>query len=1351
MAKLYPPVIESTVPACYDEKGMVKFTVPFTMNRAVSAAQIGGFELKIKTVQTGSFLYTISTINPANYKIDETESYVIFYLKDIEKKLKVGQFYKVQLAYIGMDISTRNQWYNSYMSGNITLEEYEAKITTLGVTGYYSGAGAIKYTTKPKVFINDFNENSLNEYTHNYIGYYSQENGDISERVYSYQFNIYDSDGKNIILSSGECIHNSSTDTNPNISSDNYSIMQDLQYYKIYYVEYIITTINKMVISSPKYRIVQRETINPDIEADLSVIQNFNNGYINIGLVPHKDFYLTKVFAIIDSLETNRYQWLNTQQSIIDKGFTQDQAMIILQLKDKIINLTTHSQDANEQYKKEKEKKSLELKMFTVNNCTGSFILCRADEDSFYANWEELYRFKLFEEIPDKIIYSDFMTVQGKKYQYSLQQYNDYGLFSKRIYSDIIVSDFEDAFLYDGIRQLKIRYNPKMTKFTNTVLEQKQETIGGKYPFIFRNGHVNYHEFPIAGLISYLSDDEFLFISKEELNLADEYHRHETKKIRDDFPNLKDSLSENIVRERVFKTQVLEWLNNGQPKLFRSPTEGNFLVRLMKVSLTPENKLGRMLHNFSSTAYEIADFNNENLIKLGFININNKNLNLIKFFTRDLSQYAPNATLNTLNNIPISIVSLKCEDMFFGDEILITYEDGEQETIKIGLTGNYYIDQIKTIKGISVMPRYKIAQINESNYSEKRDLLYLKNENNEYEKLDNQLEYNSNLIYYQVSNNPLKGSMTFGYYETEKNNFSYIKNVSYLDPTYRQFIGEHKNIIDDIQSKIDVKKQFTEWYFIKAEPRPIDKIIQSGEDDDTLYYYGADEFSDKVKFSEIKYPIGLRVYEPGKYYKYINDTEFTNEEYSIYSEISIEEKDFLSDTYYIKNNNEYTKATEYNPGMTYYINDGGNYYMYGKYELVNEPIGKFVYEPGKYYIKSIDDSGEDVYNLAYEEFDKNTVYYSRYYDNYNIARYSIVKYLTKSKDYVFERSKFYRKIDDGNNKYYTLSNSFVEEWELNKDGTQWQKPFKNNYYYIFIDMPVQTNESERSVGEGYHNAYATISDKYLYKSRQYYMEVLLTKADLSSEISYVKCNSSDFNIHGINKDNDYPLYENYEVTYEPHNKETIKYYAIKPILPCYIHQIGSSWEKIDSAGRDVTGNNTITDDLVNDNQDIVPNDIIFDYKFNPQGNQGFIGFIDFNNNMRYDEYEPWIEINGQRIRVDDTLIFYQDDLKNIENITTFALGNGVIVDVGYQLKNIDYLIEDEELAAIKNQYLEKVETLNEKYNILLDPSHEKYIDLSKTPEDKELITYNAYMNHTWESSVISAYDSLVAQIRSRIV
>ena len=67
--------------------------------------------------------------------------------------------------------------------------------------------------------------------------------------------------------------------------------------------------------------------------------------------------------------------------------------------------------------------------------------------------------------------------------------------------------------------------------------------------------------------------------------------------------------------EREYKMRVLEWLNNGKPKLFRSPTEGNFLVRLMNVSLTPNDTLGRMLHTFSATAYEIDSADPETLIK----------------------------------------------------------------------------------------------------------------------------------------------------------------------------------------------------------------------------------------------------------------------------------------------------------------------------------------------------------------------------------------------------------------------------------------------------------------------------------------------------------------------------------------------------------------------------------------------------------------------------------------------------------------------------------------------------------------------------------------------------------------
>jgi hypothetical protein len=39
----------------------------------------------------------------------------------------------------------------------------------------------------------------------------------------------------------------------------------------------------------------------------------------------------------------------------------------------------------------------------------------------------------------------------------------------------------------------------------------------------------------------------------------------------------------------------------------------------MNVSLTPEETLGRMLHTFSATAYEIEKCTTENLVKNNFI------------------------------------------------------------------------------------------------------------------------------------------------------------------------------------------------------------------------------------------------------------------------------------------------------------------------------------------------------------------------------------------------------------------------------------------------------------------------------------------------------------------------------------------------------------------------------------------------------------------------------------------------------------------------------------------------------------------------------------------------------------
>jgi hypothetical protein len=201
--------------------------------------------------------------------------------------------------------------------------------------------------------------------------------------------------------------------------------------------------------------------------------------------------------------------------------------------------------------------------------------------------------------------------------------------------------DFEDAFLYDGKRQLKIRYNPKIASFKSTLLETKVDTIGGKYPFIFRNGNVEYKEFPISGLITMLSDENSLFIDMGQTtnkvrqytttppydNDPDLWMRYTglteegiyKKQVKDVTGSLTALTAANFRKEREFKMEVLQWLTNGEPKLFRSPSEGNFIVRLMNCTLTPNDTVGRLLHTFQCTAYEIANCDYATLTKYKFI------------------------------------------------------------------------------------------------------------------------------------------------------------------------------------------------------------------------------------------------------------------------------------------------------------------------------------------------------------------------------------------------------------------------------------------------------------------------------------------------------------------------------------------------------------------------------------------------------------------------------------------------------------------------------------------------------------------------------------------------------------
>ena len=239
---------------------------------------------------------------------------------------------------------------------------------------------------------------------------------------------------------------------------------------------------------------------------------------------------------------------------------------------------------------------------------TGLYIIERKTE--LNNKWDELIQFEIQDtEFLDKFIWADCSIEQGIKYQYAVRTYDSinkaYG--KRHISQTTITVDFENSYLTDNERQLNIKYNPKITSFKSTILEQKIDTIGSKYPFFFRNGTIDYKEFSISGLLSYLTDEDEAFINSKELNLDNKFYSTQLT-------------GENIAIERKFKLEALNWLNNSKPKLFRSPTEGNYVVRLMNVSLSPNDTLGRMLHTFSATAYEVGENEVEELIKNSIIN-----------------------------------------------------------------------------------------------------------------------------------------------------------------------------------------------------------------------------------------------------------------------------------------------------------------------------------------------------------------------------------------------------------------------------------------------------------------------------------------------------------------------------------------------------------------------------------------------------------------------------------------------------------------------------------------------------------------------------------------------------------
>jgi hypothetical protein len=219
-------------------------------------------------------------------------------------------------------------------------------------------------------------------------------------------------------------------------------------------------------------------------------------------------------------------------------------------------------------------------------------------------------------------------------------------------------------------------------------------------------------------------DEENLFLSEVDYGLTEKT------------TNL---TGENIAAERIFKMKVLEWLTNGEPKVFRSPAEGNYVVRLMNSSLAPNDTVGRMLHTFTSTAYEVADFNYTTLGELGFIKTNIERVSSTQWQTIDFRNALTDVELLNPGHVATTV---RFNDMKPGEMIQVKFKDsGVYQLITIGVTGSYYIDTGVEISSI------RLATIS-------------------------------------------NGSMTYSYLYTQVPSFETIYEVETIEIPGQQFIGE---------------------------------------------------------------------------------------------------------------------------------------------------------------------------------------------------------------------------------------------------------------------------------------------------------------------------------------------------------------------------------------------------------------------------------------------------------------------------------------------------------------------------------------------------------------------------------
>lgn len=321
-----------------------------------------------------------------------------------------------------------------------------------------------------------------------------------------------------------------------------------------------------------------------------------------------------------------------------------------------------------------------------------NIVIRRTSSKNNFTFWEDVYTTLIPPNSKLDLIWKDFTIESGVWYKYSVVKRNKQNFRSVPIEIEKpIMGIFEDIFLTTSTHQLKIRFDPQINNYSRVVSESLTETIGSKYPFIRRNGKVNYRTFAISGTISYFCDlqQNLMHSAHEDLYGEDSKNLYEQYNINNNI-----NLYNDIIQEKEFREKVIDFLYDNNAKLYKSATQGNIIVKLMNITLTPNNTLSRQIYSFNCTAYEIDEFNYQNCVKY---NIQNEGVyvNQTNFFILKLGQVIVPSLEVYYKNTNDKIKSKKTS--YFGSQDILSgllktkYEYLEMEDMGINVNHLSYL------------------------------------------------------------------------------------------------------------------------------------------------------------------------------------------------------------------------------------------------------------------------------------------------------------------------------------------------------------------------------------------------------------------------------------------------------------------------------------------------------------------------------------------------------------------------------------------------------------------------------------------------------------------------------------